>query len=357
MNTNPQPRDTVVALTGYHSAQVDVPIKLNTNESPYAPPHAFLGDWADAIRTHSWNRYPDREAVELRSAIASHYGVRAEQVWAGNGSNEVLQALFLAYGGPDRSVMLFEPTYMLHRHIAEITGATVLSCPRAEDFRIDPALATERIASERPNVVMLCSPNNPTGTVETRETLAAVAHAAAEVGALVIVDEAYGEFAPFTSIDSVAANIAVVRTYSKVWSLAGLRLGFVVADPAVIAAVAAVTLPYHLSTATQLGGVLALQHATAMRSRVEQLVEGRTTIEAGLCDLNVTFWPSGANFVLFRPEGDARAIWSELLDQGVLVRDCSGWAGLTGCLRVTVGTSDENNVFLTALARALGGQQ
>ena len=354
MSTVPQPRETVVALTGYHSAQVDVPVKLNTNESPYPPPHAFLNDWADAIRQNSWNRYPDREASALRSALAAHHGVAVDQVWAGNGSNEVLQALFLAYGGAGRSVMLFEPTYMLHRHIAEITGATILSCPRAEDFRIDPDRAVERIIQDAPNIVMLCSPNNPTGTVETAETVHAIAQAAAQVGALVIVDEAYGEFAPFTSIAAVTSNIAVVRTYSKVWSLAGLRLGFVVADPAVISAMIAVTLPYHLSAATQIGGVLALQHSTAMAARVDTLVAGRTRIESGLREIGVSYWPSGANFVLFRPVGDARAIWKELLDRGVLVRDCSGWSG---CLRVTVGTSDENEAFLDALSRALGGQR
>lgn len=357
MTPAPKPRANVAALSGYHSAQVDVPIKLNTNESPVAPPQAFLDEWADTIRTTPWNRYPDREARALRSAISNHYAIPAEHVWAGNGSNEVLQAIFLAYAGAGRSVLLFEPTYTLHRHIAEVTGATVLTNQRSSDFRIDASIAARSIREQSPDVVMLCSPNNPTGTVETAESIDVIVEAASASGSLVVIDEAYGEFSTHSSIGNPSANVVVVRTFSKVWSLAGLRLGFAVADASVIAAMEAVALPYHLSSATQIGGTLALGFAAEMRQRVDALVDGRNTIESALAEMDVEYWPSGANFVLFRPRDEAHAIWKELLSDGVLVRDCSSWSGLTGCLRVTVGTPEENLAFITALTRALGGQR
>jgi len=352
----PEPRDDLRALSGYHSPQVDVPVRLNTNESPYGPPTAFVERWLDALRGVAWNRYPDRAAAELRSAIGEFLGQPAERITCGNGSNEVLQSLFLAYGGAGRRALLFEPTYALHAQIARTTGTGVFEVPRGADFAIDVPRALAAIAAERPSLVVTCSPNNPTGTIDSRETTEALTDAAAAVGAVLVVDEAYGEFAPWSALGLVAEDrpVAVVRTYSKVWSLAGLRLGFVVAPEWLSADLAKVQLPYNLSVPTQVAGTLALDFRAEMADRVAVLVAGREQLRDGLAACpGIEPFPSGANFVLFRVEGDAHALWTRLLDRGVLVRDFAAWPGVEGCLRVTVGTPEENDAFLEALTEEM----
>ncbi|HEX3981730.1 MAG TPA: histidinol-phosphate transaminase [Acidimicrobiales bacterium] len=353
----PAVRPDLAALSGYHSAQIDVDVRLNTNESPLPPP----APWLDALRaglgTIDFNRYPDRHASALRHRLAQSHSVRAEQVYCANGSNEVLQSLLLAFGGPDRTVALFEPTYTLHRHIARITGTRVAAGRRTEAFLLDLDEVRRVVEAERPAITFLCSPNNPTGRAESTEQIEAVLSAAP---GLVVVDEAYGQFAPSSALDLVrrdgpgADRLVVVRTFSKTWSMAGVRLGYLIAAPPVVAGCDMVTLPYHLDSAKQLAGRLALDYQDEMETRVALLKEERGRIAAALADLPVESWPSDANFILFRPlTVGAREVWAHLLDRSVLVRDCSEWPGLAGCLRVTVGLPEENDRFLAALDESL----
>jgi histidinol-phosphate aminotransferase len=347
------PRDDLRALEGYHSAQIDVPVRLNTNESPYPPPPAFVDSWLRALAATPLNRYPDRSARRLRSALAGQLSQPVERLFCANGSNEILQTLLLTFGGTGRSTAVFEPTYALHSHIARITATRVVVGERAADFTVDTGAARALLAEQRPAIVFLCSPNNPTGTVEPADTVEALVDAA---DGLVVVDEAYGEFADRSAMELVADNrpLVVVRTYSKVWSMAALRLGFCVAPPWVVEELEKVVLPYHLAVPTQLAGVLALEHGTEMDERVALLVRERERLRAELDRVDgVTAFPSGANFVLVRVHGDGGALWQRLVDHGVLVRDFSRWPRLHDCLRVTVGTPEENEAFLTALRAAL----
>jgi len=352
----PLPRGDLRALDGYHSPQVDVDVRLNTNESPYAPPPAFVERWLDALRGVEWNRYPDRAATDLRSALGAFLGQPPERLLCGNGSNEVLQTLLLTYGGAGRRALVFEPTYALHAQIARGTGTGVIAGERRADYAIDPEDAVAVVRRQQPAVIFVCSPNNPTGTVETRETVEQLARVAADAGAVLVVDEAYGEFAPHSAIDLVSDDlpIAVVRTYSKVWSLAGLRLGFAVAPAWMIAELEKVLLPYNLSVPTQVAGAIALDFASEMEQRVASLVEERGRLFAALAATEgIDVCPSGANFLMFRVAGDAHELWKRLLACDVLVRDFSSWPRIEGCLRVTVGTPEENDAFLAALGEAL----
>jgi histidinol-phosphate aminotransferase len=349
-------RDDLRALEGYHSAQVDVRVRLNTNESPVPPPQSWRDELADAVRSIEWHRYPDRSARVLRSSIGVLHGVSPEQVFVANGSNEVLQTLLLAYAGPGRTVLTFEPTYQLHGHIARITGAEVAEVDRDPDFAIDAGAAVEAVRRIRPVVTFLCSPNNPTGRVEPWEVVAAVASAAADVSGLLVVDEAYGQFADTSALGLVSddANVVVTRTFSKTWSMAAARLGYLVGPSWLVAELDKVVLPYHLDAAKQLAGELALRHVGDMERRVAEVVAERERLVGAMSALGVDVFPSGANFVLFRPRGVAgRAVWQRLVDAGVLVRDCSSWPRLDDCLRVTIGTRAEDDEFLSALAGAL----
>ncbi len=281
--------------------------------------------------------------------MGAHLGQPAERLFCANGSNEVLQTLLLTYGGHGRRALVFEPTYALHSHIARITGTEVVVGERRADFTIDPHVARDLVEQLRPVVVFVCSPNNPTGTVEAVEVVETLLSA---TDGLVVVDEAYGEFAPRSALDLVRddGRLVVVRTYSKVWSMAALRLGFAVAPPWVVERLEQVVLPYHLPVATQIAGRVALQWDAPMRDRVDHLVAERERIVDALARVDgVVAYPSGANFVLFRVDLDGHALWQRLVQRGVLVRDCSGWPRLSGCLRVTVGTPEENDAFLAAL--------
>jgi len=353
------PRDDLRALEGYHSPQLDVSVRLNTNESPFPPPSGFVDAWLEALATVPLNRYPDRSARALRSAIGESIGQPPVRLFCANGSNEVLQTLLLTYGGPGRRALVFEPTYALHSHICRLTGTEVVVGARRDDFGVDPDAARVLIDRYQPEIVFLCSPNNPTGTVDPSATVAAILDAAP---GLVIVDEAYGEFARESAMDLVddARGLVVTRTYSKVWSLAALRLGFCVAPPWVVAELEKVVLPYHLDVSTQLAGTTALRFRAEMEARVAFLVEDRERLAAGLDELDgITVFPSGANFVLFRVARGAdeddrgHTIWQALVERGVLVRDFSRWPGVEDCLRVTVGTEAENTAFLSALTDVL----
>jgi len=351
--TLPRPRPDVVELAGYHSPQLDVDVRLNTNESPYPPPSEFVDAWLDALRTVPLHRYPDRAACELRDALATRVGHPGERIFAANGSNEVLQTLLLTYGGAGRRALVFEPSYALHSHIARITGTEVATGDRTDDYRVSPTEAGLLIAGERPSIVFLCSPNNPTGTVETRATVESILASVIDRGpGLLVVDEAYGEFADWSATELVADDVplVVVRTYSKVWSLAALRLGFAIGPVPVVAELEKVVLPYHLSAATQLAGLTALRFDAEMQQRVYALVAERERLSAQLALLpGLTVFPSGANFVLVRFDGDGHSLWQQLVDRGVLVRDFSRWPRVEDCLRITVGTPEEDDRLLASL--------
>jgi len=354
MSAIPPLRPDLALGEGYHSPQVDVEVRLNTNESPFAPPPGWTADFLEALAAVAFNRYPDRPATELRRAISDLHGVGEDEVFCANGSNEVLQCLLLAFGGPGRTAALFEPTYALHSHIARLTGTTVIEGGRSDDFRIDVDEAAAWLAEQRPDITFLCSPNNPTGRVEPKSTVEAVLAAAP---GLVIVDEAYGQFASWSALElrgPANRGLVVTRTFSKTWAMAGARLGYLVAEPEVVRACEAVALPYHLSTQTQIAGLLALGYGDEMAARIAQISEERGRVAAALRDLGVETWPSEANFILFRPaDGNAARVWQGLLEHSVLIRNCTSWDGLAGCLRVTIGLPEENDRFLIALKETL----
>lgn len=346
-------RDDLGLMEGYHSPQVEVSVRLNTNESPFPPPQAWVEEVLAQAAGVAFHRYPDREATELRAALADHHGVSSAEIFCANGSNEVLQCLLMAYGGPGRRAAVFEPTYALHSHIARLTGTGVVVGRRRPDFGLDLDEVDRVLGDGDPTVTFLCSPNNPTGGADP---LDAVRHVLDGAPGLVVVDEAYGQFAPRSALELRAAAdaLVVVRTFSKTWSMAALRLGYAVAPAPVVSALEKVALPYHLDALKQLAGRLALRYTDEMEARVATICEERGRIVAALGELAVESWPSDANFVLFRPtERDGREVWRRLLERSVLVRDCSSWPGLDGCLRVTVGTPEENGTFLAALAGAL----
>ncbi len=350
------PRDDIAMMDGYHSPQVQVDVRLNTNESPLPPPQAFLDAVAAAVEGTDWHRYPDRQATELRGRLAAQHGVAPGQVFVANGSNEVLQTLSLAYGGPGRSIAVFEPTYAMHSQIARITGATVATGFRGEDLALDLDEVRRIIAEARPAITYLCSPNNPTGMVETAETVTEVLGLVEDVGGLLVVDEAYGQFAPWSALELLSEDrsLVVTRTYSKTWSMAAARLGYLLGPTWVVDELEKVVLPYHLDALKQAAGTAALDFVDDMERRVSILTEERGRVDAALRDLPLEVWPSAANFILFRPtDADADDVWQALVDRSVLVRNCSSWPGLTGCLRVTIGTADEDDRFLTALREVL----
>jgi histidinol-phosphate aminotransferase len=350
-------RDDLRALEGYHSPQVHVRVRLNTNESPFPPPPAWRDAFAAELSRVEWHRYPDRAATALREGIAEQHGVRPDQVFAANGSNEVLQTLLLAYAGPGRTVATFEPTYQLHGHIARLTGARVAEGERADDFTLDLDEVRRVIGEARPTVTFLCSPNNPTGLVEPEANVRTVLSLVQEQGdSLLVVDEAYGQFAAWSAMGLVHDDIPLVvsRTFSKTWSMAGTRLGYLVGPSWLVDDLDKVVLPYHLDVAKQIAGRLALTFVHEMEDRVSVVVAERERLTAAMAAMPIDVFPSGANFILFRPRTVAgRDVWQGLLDRSVLIRDCSGWPRLGGCLRVTIGTPAENDEFLTALSEVI----
>jgi histidinol-phosphate aminotransferase len=351
-----KPRDDVSLMAGYHSPQLDVDVRLNTNESPYAPPADWFDELEASVREIDWRRYPDRAATGLRRAIGGLHAVGPEHVFVANGSNEVLQTLLLTYGGPGRSVGVWEPTYALHSHIAHLTSTAVLEGERADDFSLDDGEVDRVFAAGPPSIAFLCSPNNPTGMVETEATVTAMLERGRVHDTLIVVDEAYGQFAPWSALTLVDDDnpLVVTRTFSKTWSMAAARLGYLVGPTWVVSELEKVVLPYHLDTFKQRAGTLAVGHTAEMDERVSRLVEERGRLTARLHELPIDVWPSGANFVLFRPrERDGAGVWQTLVDHSVLVRNCSGWPRLEGCLRVTIGTPGEDDLFLAALEEAL----
>lgn len=354
MGAFPALRDDLGVMAGYHSAQVDVAVRLNTNESPLPPPAAFVDALAGAVAGVEFHRYPDRSCTALRNDLARLHGVRPDQVFVANGSNEVLQCLLLAYGGPGRTAAVFEPTYAMHGTIARMTGTAVAAGERADDFTL-PRVEVQRVlAAARPDVTFLCSPNNPTGRVEPKDVVEEVLELAP---GLVVVDEAYAQFASWSALGMVHDEVPMVvtRTYSKTWSMAAARLGYLLGPAPLVAALwEKAALPYHVDAVKQAAGRLALRFTDEMEQRVALLVAERERLALGLSRLPVATWPSEANFLLFRPESrPGREVWQALVERSVLVRDCSSWPRLGGCLRVTVGTPEENTAFLAAVEEVL----
>ncbi len=352
---SPEVRSDLATLSGYHSAQVEVDVRLNTNESPFTLPAGYTERLLERISELDLNRYPDREATVLRSGIAALHGVEVAEIFAANGSNEVIQSLLLAFGGPGRTTLVFEPTYALHSHISRITGTTVIEAERGDDFVLHADHLAGVAREVDPDILFLCSPNNPTGGTDGPELVEA---ALAATTGLVVVDEAYGQFADTTALDlrdlPDADRLVVSRTFSKTWALAGVRLGYLVADPSVVAGCFNVVLPYHLSALTQAAGECALAFNDEMDAHVAELVRQREALWSEMSGLDLELWPSRSNFILFRPTSKGgHDVWQDLVERSVLVRDCSSWDRLDDCLRVTVGTAEENARFLEALKEAL----
>ena len=346
--------------TPYGAPQLEVPVALNTNENSYAVPPLVVAAMTSAVAdvAAGLNRYPDREFTALREALATYLcrsgtAVSPDQVWAGNGSNEVLLHLLQAFGGPGRAALGFTPAYSMHPIITTTTGTAWVDGLRGVEgggpFDLDAASAVAQVRRHRPAVVFLCSPNNPTGTALDLEVVEAVYDTAD--GALVVVDEAYAEFArPGTpsalTLLQARPRLVVTRTMSKAFALAGGRLGYLAAAPALVDALRLVRMPYHLSTQTQAIARTALAHADLMLEAVAVIKGQRDRIVTGLCEQGLDPVPSDANFVLFGGLADARAAWDALLARGVLVRDVC----IPHYLRVTAGTPHETSRFLEAVA-------
>lgn len=355
-------RDDLRGGEPYGAPQLDVPYALNTNENPYPPSERLVKALGEAVMdvAGTLNRYPDRDAVALREDLAAFLnadtpgiGLTADRVWAANGSNEILQQILMAFGGPGRAALGFEPSYSMHPIITAVSGTRWIGAARDADFGIDPARAAETVAEHRPDVVFLTSPNNPTGTALPLEVIEAVLGAAP---GMVVVDEAYAEFrregtpSALTLLDG-NPRLIVTRTMSKAFAMAGARLGYLAADPAVLDALLLVRLPYHLSAVTQAVARTALAHGEELLGGVDALRRERDDLVAWLRAEGYRVADSDANFVLFGTFPDRRRVWEGLLERGVLIRE----VGPPEWLRVTVGTPDEMAAFRTALRHVRAG--
>ena len=344
-------RDELRGALPYGAPQLDVPVRLNVNENPYPPSGAVVAEIGQAVAeaARGLNRYPDRDALALRADLAAYlgHGLTADEVWAANGSNEIMQQLLSAFGGPGRTAASFAPTYSMYPEYARNTHTTWLLGRRREDFTLDPAHALGLIAERQPSVVLLASPNNPTGTALPLDVIETICAAAPGI---VIVDEAYAEFRRAETPSAVSLlprypHLVVTRTMSKAFAFAGGRLGYLAATPAVVDAVRIVRLPYHLSALTQAAARAALAHADELLARVDELRVRRDDTVWWLREIGLRAADSDTNFVLFGTFVDRHAVWQGLLDRGVLIRE----TGPDGWLRVSIGTSDDMAAFRAAL--------
>ncbi|MBY4131451.1 histidinol-phosphate transaminase [Rhodococcus fascians] len=348
-------REALVGKSPYGAPQLTVPVQLNTNENPHPPTQALIDDVADSVRVaaEQLHRYPDRDAEELRADLARYltdqtgFPVETANVWAANGSNEILQQLLQAFGGPDRTALGFVPSYSMHPIISSGTQTEWVPAKRREDFSLDVDYAVQAIEERKPDVVFVTSPNNPTGHSIAKEDLRRILEAAPGI---VVVDEAYAEFSSAPSaiglIESYPSKVVVSRTMSKAFAFAGGRLGYLVAAPAVVDAMLLVRLPYHLSVVTQAAARAALRHASDTLGSVAELSAERDRVAEALGSQGYHVVSSDANFLLFGRFSDAPATWQRYLDDGVLIRD----VGIPGYLRVTIGLAHENDRFLTVSA-------
>lgn len=352
-------RPDLADLEPYGAPQLDVPVRLNTNENPYPPTARLAGAVADAVTAVAGglNRYPDRDVTELRKDLADYlgHGLTGRQLWAANGSNEIIQQLLLAFGGAGRAALGFEPSYSMHALISRVTGTAWLAAPRDEDFGIDPGRAGEFIRNTKPSVVFLTSPNNPTGTALPLDVIEAACKAAPGI---VVVDEAYAEFAREGRASALTLlprfpRLVVTRTMSKAFAMAGARVGYLAASPDIIDKLLIVRLPYHLSSVTQAVARAALANAADPLASVAALRAERDAAVAWLRDQGLSVADSDANFAMFGTFADRHAVWQRLLDRGVLIRE----TGPPGWLRVTIGTPEEMAAFRAALTEVLATER
>jgi len=352
-------RDELRGEVPYGAPQLDVPVQLNVNENPYPPSETVVAAMAAAVAdaARSLNRYPDREALALRADLAAYLnadgadGLSVDNVWAANGSNEVMQQLLLAFGGPGRTALSFAPTYSMYPEYARDTHTTWIAAQRSTDFSIDLDRARQAIAEHQPSVIFLASPNNPTGTALALDHIEAILEMAPGV---VIVDEAYGEFRRDGTPSALTLlprypRLVVTRTMSKAFALAGGRLGYLASSASVVDAVRIVRLPYHLSAVSQAVARVALAHCDELLAAVGQLRAERDRTVTWLQDQGHRTAESDANFVLFGTFADRHAVWQGLLDRGVLIRE----TGPDGWLRVSIGTPEEMAAFRAALTEVL----
>ncbi|MEX3599926.1 histidinol-phosphate transaminase [Kocuria carniphila] len=351
-------RENLRGMSPYGAPQLDVAVALNTNENTHPVPQPVVDAITERVSRAAGqlNRYPDREFTELRTALAAYldHGLTADNLWAANGSNEILQQILQTFGGPGRSVLTFVPTYSMYPLLASGTGTKFIAGQRAEDFTLTAESAAKQVREHKPDVVILCSPNNPTGTALGLDVVEAVYEAAEESNSMVIVDEAYAEFARFGTPSALTLlegrpRLIVTRTMSKAFALAGARLGYFAAAPEVTDAIRLVRLPYHLSAVSQATALAALEHSDVLLSTVEDIKMQRDRIVDDLKRLGLEPAESDSNFVFYGGMENAQQMWQNLLDQGVLVRD----VGIAGHLRVTAGTEDETTAFLAAVENYL----
>jgi histidinol-phosphate aminotransferase len=352
-------RDDLKGQQPYGAPQLEVPVSLNVNENTHRVPLEVAEDIIQRLAKSlmSINRYPDREFMPLRQALADYLGagLKPENIWAANGSNEVLQHIFQAFGGPGRKFLSFTPTYSMYPIIASGTQTEYVAVPRADRFELTPELIRAAILEHKPNIVILCAPNNPTGTPLGLDCIEAAYAALTEAsGGILVVDEAYQEFGADPSVTAISLlpgreRLLVSRTMSKAFAFAGARVGYLAADPAVIDALRLVRLPYHLSAFTQAAAEGALAHSQVMLSTVDDIRAQRDRIVNELQAMGLDAYRSDANFVLFGGLQDPGATWQALLDRGVLIRN----VGLEGTLRVSAGTEAETSAFLQALKEVL----
>ena len=357
-------RDDLRGKSPYGAPQLNVPVRLNTNENPHPPTQALIDDVTASVQAVAGDlhRYPDRDAVALRTDLAAYLSAQTgtdlsvENLWAANGSNEILQQLLQAFGGPGRSAIGFVPSYSMHPIISDGTQTAWLVANRAKDFGLDAEVAVQAIKEHSPDIVFVASPNNPSGqSVPLAELSRLLDALSSQPRGILILDEAYGEFSSQPSavklIDEYPTKLVVTRTMSKAFAFAGGRLGYLIAAPAVIDAMLLVRLPYHLSSVTQAAARAALRHADDTLGSVAKLIAERNRVTEALTDMGFRVIPSDANFVLFGEFADAPATWQRYLDAGILIRD----VGIPGYLRATTGLAEENDALLKASAE-IGAQ-
>jgi histidinol-phosphate aminotransferase len=355
-------RDDLVGQVPYGAPQLDVPVRLNVNENPYPPSPSLVADLAAAVAVvaQRLNRYPDREALDLRRDLAGYLAKREQvsldpsRLWAANGSNEVMLQLMQAFGGPGRTALGFSPTYAMYPDYCRDTFTTWATEPREPDFSIDPAKAVAAVRRLRPTVTILTSPNNPTGTTLPLDTAREVLDATAEYGGLVVVDEAYAEFrrpgtASALELLDTEPRLVVTRTMSKAFAFAGTRVGYCATSPEIVDALRLVRLPYHLSAVTQIVARTAIAHSDELLAAVDVLRGERDDLVAWLRAQGFEVADSDANFVYFGRFDDRDVVWQALLDRGVLIRA----TGPAGWLRVSIGTPAEMAAFRAALTEAV----
>ena len=380
MSANLPLRPDLEGEAPYGAPEIDVPVRLNVNENPYPPSTAVIESIATAVAraAQGLNRYPERDFPRLREALADYLEAESgvhltpEQIWAANGSNEVMLHVLQAFGGPGRTCLTFTPTYSMYPEYARDTLTDYVTRPRREDFTLDVETAVAAISELRPAVVILASPNNPTGTALPLEDIDRILEAArghgpmlgAEIGSparasdcVVVIDEAYAEFrrpgvpSALELLGPAHPHLAVTRTMSKAFGAAGLRLGYLAADRALVDALRVVRLPYHLSALTQAAALAALSHRDELMAQVASLRDERDALVAWLRGQGLTAHESDANFVLFGPFPDREAVWQALLDAGILIRV----VGPEGFLRASIGTPEEMERLRSALATVIGG--